>query len=229
MNTKTVLSKKQLQDMKAAADETRAMQEMPEHLLAIKKFKPIFAKLAERSETLMFDIRAACKMVIEFLKVAPTKEGKKQAMLAIKGCTNDSSVLNYSSRWVAVLLAEKKGANIGTVTRESAEGTWADVPATVALIETHSELLASSTLANEALGVKKRNPHKKAKDATAATPDTVYDVLPRMIVDPVALVRIRAIFNAAGYAIVTNLEASTLKPESIPGTMPADRKLRKAA
>ena len=223
------LTKKQQEEATKAAEQTKAMMAMPEHLKAVAKFKPIFDKLGERSLSLLLDVREACRAVIEFLKVPPTKNGRKQASLVVKSCTSDGVVNTYANRWISVLLAEKKSANIGTVTREIEPNHWADVKATADLIETHAELLGASTKANEALGIKKRGLKQKSKEAMPATPDTVYDVLPRMIADPVAFARIKEVFNAAGYAIVTNLEATMIQKATLPGTEPVARQIRKAA
>jgi hypothetical protein len=185
-----------------ARKETQEMIAAPEHLKAVEKFTPIFGKLAERAVSLLLDTREACIEVVKYLRVAPTAEGKKKAMLVIKGCTTDGQVLTAASRWLAVILAEKKSANLGTVSREQEPNVWAEVPATASLIETQAELLGASTKANEALGIKKRGTKAtgagKAKKDTV-TLDNVFDLIPQILESQAGRAKLRAILNTHGY------------------------------
>ena len=192
------------------AAETREMQSAPEHMKAVAKFTPIFSKLADRAVSLLLDTREACAQVVKYLHVAPTAEGKKKAMLVIKGCTTDGQVITYASRWLAVILAESKSANLGTVSREQEPNVWADIPATANLIETHAELLGASTKANEALGVKKRNPGGKAKKGEQkdkVTLDNVFDMIPQVLDSSAGRAKLRAILNTHGFEMVAMANA----------------------
>ena len=195
--TKTVIAKA----LETRA-ETLAMESAPEHLKAVAKFTPIFSKLAERAVSLLLDTRDACQQVCKYLHVAPTSEGKKKAMLVIKGCTTDGQVLTYASRWLAVILAEGKGANLGTVSREREPNVWADVNATADLIETQAELLGASTKANEALGIKKRGTKANGagkKSGDKVNLDNVFDMIPQILDSSNGRAKLRAILNTHGY------------------------------
>lgn len=189
-----------------AAQETREMQSAPEHLKAVAKFSPIFGKLAERAVSLLLDTREACIQVCKYLHVAPTSEGKKKAMLVIKGCTTDGQVLTYASRWIAVILAEQKGANLGTVSREREPNVWADVNATAEGIESQAELLGASTKANEALGIKKRGTKSggagKKSSGDKVNLDNVFDMIPSILDSSAGRAKLRAILNTHGFEMV---------------------------
>ena len=193
----------------AKALETRKenleMQAAPEFIRAVQKFQPIFGKLAERAVSLLLDTRDACKQVVKYLHIAPTADGKKKAIGVIKSCTTDGQVLTYASRWLSVILAESKGANLGEVSREREPNVWADVPATAELIETQAELLGASTKANEALGIKKRGTKsngagKQAKDKV--TLDNVFDMIPQILESSNGRATLRRILNTHGYEMV---------------------------
>ena len=52
-------------------------------------------ELAKRGREALGAIRDAREQVVKYLHVAPTSDGKKRAMLVIKGCTTDGQVLTY--------------------------------------------------------------------------------------------------------------------------------------
>lgn len=191
----------------AAAEETKAMQSAPEHLRAVAKFGPVFDKLAQRSASLMFDVKTACEDVIRFLKIAPTKEGHKKAMLVVKGCTDDSSVMQYSRQWLAVILAEKKSASLGVLQRETEPNIWAEIPASVKGIESRAELLGCSTKAGEALGFKKRGKSATTTTARRVSTENVFDYLPAIFKSQAGIAQLRKICNDNGYELTVRMVA----------------------
>ena len=223
------LTKKQQEEMLKAQKETAELKAAPDFLKAVEKFSPVFEKLGQRSMSLMLDVREACAEVCKFLKVPPTKEGKKKATLVIRACTSDAGVLTYANRWVAVILANQKGANIGTVSRETSENIWSDVNATPELIETQAELLGASTKANEALGVKKRNPNAK-KAESKITVENVFDYLPGIFKTTAGIAKLKEVCAAHGYDLtVAKPKEDFSLADAIQGAAHRKPGLRKAA
>ena len=212
----------------AAALETREMQNAPEHLSAVKKFQETFEKLAVRSQSLMFDVKVAVLQVIEHLNVPATKEGHKKTMLVVKGCTQDSSVIQYAKQWASVILGEAKGLSLGTLDREGEPGVWGEIPASVELLESRAELGGASIKANIGLGMARKS--KKTKAESTITTENVFDYLAGVFKSTAGIAKLKEVCAAHGYDLtVAKPKEDFSLADAIQGAAHRKSGLRKAA